>query len=63
MLHVRVTSCVQLSKIAPYKFQTAKNKNTKQRNQKANINKTAFCVVEFLVFMTFWGLYNLTPQR
>ena len=34
-------------------FQTAKNKNTKQRNQKVNMNKTAFCGVAFIVFMTF----------
>ena len=39
-------------------FQTAKNKNTKQSNQKTNMNKTAFCVVEFIVCMTY-----LTPQR
>ena len=34
-------------------FQTAKNKNTKQSNQKTNMNKTAFCGVEFTVCMTF----------
>ena len=34
-------------------FQTAKNKNTKQTNQKTNMNKTAVCGFEFIVCMTF----------
>ena len=34
-------------------FQTAKKKNTKQSNQKTNMNKTAFWGVEFIVCMTF----------
>ena len=44
-------------------FQTAKNKNTKQNNQKTNMNKPAFCGVEFIVCTDIWGLYSLTPQR
>ena len=45
-------------------FQTAENKNTKQSNQKTNMNETAFCGVEFIASMhDIWGLYNLTPQR
>ena len=33
-------------------FQTAKNKNTKQSNQRTNMDKTVFCGVEFIVCMT-----------
>ena len=46
-------------------FQTAKNKNTKQSSQKTNMNKTAFCGVEFIAGTTFDACttYNLTPQR
>ena len=45
-------------------FETAKSKNTKQSNQKTNMNKTAFCGVEYSYCMhDIWGLFNLTPQR
>ena len=34
-------------------FQTAKTKNTKQSNQKTNMNEIALCGVESIVFVTF----------
>ena len=38
----------QLPAAAIVWFQTDNNKNTKQSNQKTNMNKTAFCGVEFM---------------